>query len=55
MATVYVPPEFGCLFILPIVTFIVMIRQMQFNLSTCIATYLILQVTLASLARYLYE
>jgi len=55
MNTVYVPPEFACLFILPIITFCLMIRQYYFSLTTCVATYIILQSFLAGLARHIYS
>jgi len=55
MNTVYVPPEFACLFILPIIIFCLMIRQYYFSLTACVATYIIFQSLLAASARYLYS
>ena len=50
---VVIPPEFALLFILPIITFIVVLRR-DHELSLAVFIYLVLQITLASSARYIY-
>jgi hypothetical protein len=50
---IVVPPEFALLFILPILAFIFTLRR-DHELSLAVFVYLILQITLAVSARYIY-
>ena len=50
---IVVPPEFALLFILPIAAFIIILHR-DHELSFAVFVYLIMQITLAVSARYIY-
>lgn len=53
METINVPFEFGVLFIIPVGVFIYMMHQ-YYSFAMCMSVYMILQVSLAILARIIY-
>ena len=50
---VVVPPEFALLFILPIAAFVIILHR-DHKLSIAVFVYIIMQITLAASARYIY-